>query len=383
MGINTLNEIGIAFAVEATGDLVDQYRTALTLDFLPRNISGIVTDSAGSLGTITYKWSDVISDQSQTDFLKLGFGSRQVGNPFALITKTLTGSGDSSGIEDAVLHTKDAATSYTSFDSQSLVGGSNNYAALTAFESNLATNTGYSGTLTDLFSLNSKPFNIAGTITNIKHININDVSGAGTTTNQYGIYISSLSGASNNWGIYSLSNVYIGASLGIGTNTPSTQMEIKETSGNLVLTLNNDSHGDNTIIAMSAENAGGANVTCDIKLDPDAVELNINRTFNVSSGQLKLLSQMTFTGGSSERYLTSSDNIGTGEGGLEVGGISGSERNLAMDGYILGKGGVMLTDGITAPGTYSGFATIYIDTSDGDLKIKFGDGTVKTIVTDT
>lgn len=44
---------------------------------------------------------------------------------------------------------------------------------------------------------------------------------------------------------------------------------------------------------------------------------------------------------------------------------------------------VGLTDGITAPGTVSGRAQIYVDTSDGDLKVKFGDGTVKTIVTDT
>jgi hypothetical protein len=45
-------------------------------------------------------------------------------------------------------------------------------------------------------------------------------------------------------------------------------------------------------------------------------------------------------------------------------------------------GGLALVDGITAPATKSGYAQIYVDTSDGDLKIKFGDGTVKTIVTD-
>lgn len=42
-----------------------------------------------------------------------------------------------------------------------------------------------------------------------------------------------------------------------------------------------------------------------------------------------------------------------------------------------------LEDGISAPSTTSGKAFIYVDTSDGDLKIKFGDGTVKTIVADT
>ena len=46
--------------------------------------------------------------------------------------------------------------------------------------------------------------------------------------------------------------------------------------------------------------------------------------------------------------------------------------------YVLG-----LKDGMTAPSTISGIAQIYVDTADGDLKVKFGDGTVKTIVTDT
>jgi hypothetical protein len=44
---------------------------------------------------------------------------------------------------------------------------------------------------------------------------------------------------------------------------------------------------------------------------------------------------------------------------------------------------VLLTDGVTAPSTVSGRAQIYVDTADGDLKVKFGDGTVKTIVVDT
>ena len=42
-----------------------------------------------------------------------------------------------------------------------------------------------------------------------------------------------------------------------------------------------------------------------------------------------------------------------------------------------------ITDGITEPSTVVGIGRIYIDVVDGDLKIKFGDGTIKTIVTDT
>lgn len=42
-----------------------------------------------------------------------------------------------------------------------------------------------------------------------------------------------------------------------------------------------------------------------------------------------------------------------------------------------------LVDGITAPSATSGLAKIYVDTADGDLKVIFGDGTIKTIVVDT
>ena len=47
------------------------------------------------------------------------------------------------------------------------------------------------------------------------------------------------------------------------------------------------------------------------------------------------------------------------------------------------KDQLKLVDGVTAPDTVAGVAQIYVDTADGDLKVKFGDGTVKTISTDT
>ena len=43
---------------------------------------------------------------------------------------------------------------------------------------------------------------------------------------------------------------------------------------------------------------------------------------------------------------------------------------------------IALDDGITAPDAILGQAIIYVDTSDGDLKVRFGDGTVTTIATD-
>lgn len=55
---------------------------------------------------------------------------------------------------------------------------------------------------------------------------------------------------------------------------------------------------------------------------------------------------------------------------------------ITVSSYLSGNT-LRLTDGVTAPGTVAGIAQIYVDTADGDLKVIFGDGTVKTIVTDT
>jgi len=52
-------------------------------------------------------------------------------------------------------------------------------------------------------------------------------------------------------------------------------------------------------------------------------------------------------------------------------------------GMSLVGGAFLIQDGIAEPGTVTGFASLYVDTADGDLKVKFGDGTVKTIATDT
>ena len=56
-------------------------------------------------------------------------------------------------------------------------------------------------------------------------------------------------------------------------------------------------------------------------------------------------------------------------------GLSDPDEKLDVNGAITIK------DGMSAPSTHTGKATLFVDV-DGDLKIKFGDGTVKTIVID-
>lgn len=103
------------------------------------------------------------------------------------------------------------------------------------------------------------------------------------------------------------------------------------------------------------------------------------------------------TKGTAGNYLRidaySGISFGTSESGgqqTERLGINGATGAVTVaQGLLLGSassapaGGIALQDGITAPSATSGAAKIYVDTADGDLKIIFGDGTVKTIATDT
>lgn len=67
--------------------------------------------------------------------------------------------------------------------------------------------------------------------------------------------------------------------------------------------------------------------------------------------------------------------------------VTGSSHTLNTDWapmyFRTDIGIVGLTDGITAPSAVVGSAQIYVDSADGDLKIIFGDGVVKTIVVDS
>ena len=81
---------------------------------------------------------------------------------------------------------------------------------------------------------------------------------------------------------------------------------------------------------------------------------------------------------------------------FSVDGETSSEERMRLDGsghllfntttdsgQLTVNGELAIVDGMTAPSTTSGWAKIYVDSADGDLEIKFGDGTVKTIVVDT
>lgn len=75
-------------------------------------------------------------------------------------------------------------------------------------------------------------------------------------------------------------------------------------------------------------------------------------------------------------------------GASDYAAVNGSAGPLGYFNQITARNQVFtnvmgLSDGIIPPSTIVGQASIYVDAADGDLKVKFGDGTVKTIATDT
>lgn len=93
-------------------------------------------------------------------------------------------------------------------------------------------------------------------------------------------------------------------------------------------------------------------------LDCDSYDLTeVNRIEGLST-------DLEMRGNNAATFRVEATNVGAGLGGFR-GDIT------------------QLTDGIAAPAAVVGQAQLYVDTADGDLKVRFGDGTIKTIVTDT
>lgn len=63
--------------------------------------------------------------------------------------------------------------------------------------------------------------------------------------------------------------------------------------------------------------------------------------------------------------------------------VDKSDPFRAPDVHIPSAKPLVITDGVTAPATIAGSAQIFVDSSDGDLKVKFGDGTTKVLSADT
>jgi hypothetical protein len=126
--------------------------------------------------------------------------------------------------------------------------------------------------------------------------------------------------------------------------------------------------------------------------DPYYVTPGIKAAFATASsanGHIRYVRDVE--GGSSLPFVVLRDSV-TGSGTpvtlqLETERSSGSflkGRRGGADYFdARADGSLAIRDGITAPSAVANMAIIYVDTADGDLKVRFGDGTIKTIVTDT
>jgi hypothetical protein len=109
----------------------------------------------------------------------------------------------------------------------------------------------------------------------------------------------------------------------------------------------------------------------------------------VSTGTFEF--ERSVSGGSSLPAMVVRDsNTGSGtpvtvqaETGRSTGSFFKGVRAGATYFEAYANGALAIRDGITAPAAVTDMALIYVDTADGDLKVRFSDGTIKTIVVDT
>lgn len=74
---------------------------------------------------------------------------------------------------------------------------------------------------------------------------------------------------------------------------------------------------------------------------------------------------------------------GTFEQGLWSFNPLSSTPEMVLTGRLRSTQYTMIADGVATPALLAGFASIYVDTADGDLKVRFGDGIIKTLATDS
>lgn len=172
-------------------------------------------------------------------------------------------------------------------------------------------------------------------------------------------------------------DVIVDGRIGIGTPSPGYPVHLYSTTGGAGVYMYAQNTSNTGFSGFAARNDLGAGVfqavgSADVSTSGWAGWVRLRADFAVEGIAL-------VTGGSKPIALATLDTIRlyiAGGGNVGIGTTSPSAK-------LQVAGGVALIDGMTAPGAISGYAQLYVDSADGDLKVKFGDGTVKTIATDT
>jgi hypothetical protein len=148
-------------------------------------------------------------------------------------------------------------------------------------------------------------------------------------------------------------------------------------------TLQIDQHGSGSGIYI--DQASGSNLAIEINTSKFGIKTLL--TANGGYG-LWIADDGTHTTGSTGlariSHLTTADTNPTLNIDNRSSGKSIYVQNNGTELFSVDSVGVLaIKDGLTAPSATSGLAKLYVDTADGDLKVIFGDGVIKTIVVDT
>jgi len=87
--------------------------------------------------------------------------------------------------------------------------------------------------------------------------------------------------------------------------------------------------------------------------------------------------------GTTQLQIISPNVAGYDSAGTIIASVGGTGALQVKSHGIKTVGDIRLTDGKAAPAQEAGYAILYVDSADGDLKVKFGDGHVAVIAADS
>ena len=189
-----------------------------TINFIDLLGSGNITISGGGGGGETLDQTLALGNTSM-DSIRIGGTTApkallHIGNSdtitsvdaAVLISRRLSGAGNSHAFSDASTFYKDASTAYNSFDARIKIVGSNNYAHFAGFQ--CAPTFGGTGTIDHYYGMFATSIIESGqTLTTSYGLYVANATGAGTISDvQYGLYVEDLTKGVGNYAIYTNGN---------------------------------------------------------------------------------------------------------------------------------------------------------------------------------
>lgn len=176
--------------------------------------------------------------------------------------------------------------------------------------------------------------------------------------------------------------------LGVGVANPTVELHVKGSISTTSVIGQSSIQGVITSYSTATEIGNisvksGPAVTSKLQLEPipdssSQAHIELFRNTNTSGTRVFNIFAGNGTGTNTVAINAATGDIialGTVSANAASGFGSGAELEVA--------GSLAIMDSVTAPTTASGWAFIYVDSADGDLKVKFGDGTVKVLAADT